>query len=246
MIELRARKTGRGKEVYCSDVCLLDELIDKKEKKVLLRDLIQNEIRSVLYARPNEPLQKGELYRLVAPAVPCLKATFYQYLDKMDGIEQYSENGKYYAAYKLSEPEQVIQVDASQFGGNEAIFAQLSRPLSKLTVSDVDMALFELGLMFENSLRSYLEELRVVHPGSVSSKDLSRLSSMIDCAVRIGVVKKGHHLTTLREERNNRAHGTVLDEKQRKVLFNKAHYLAELFVKYICFFSNQEANLTTA
>ncbi|BBO56582.1 sigma factor-like helix-turn-helix DNA-binding protein [Cobetia sp. AM6] len=236
-IELRDRESGRGKEVFCPDLSLLDELIKNVEtKKVLLKDLVQNEVKSILYARPNEPILKGDLYHMVISNVSCLRPTFYQYLEKMDSIEQYSDNGKHYAVYKHYEPDISIKIDPSQYGANDEVKNKLARPLGHLTISNVDIALGELGLIFENSLRDYLNIRREKDPSQVSSKELNNLVSMITCAVKLRVVTKGYHLNTLREERNNRAHGEVLDIHEKKKLFDRAHYLAELFVKYICFF----------
>lgn len=62
---------------------------------------------------------------------------------------------------------------------------------------------------------------------------------MIDWVAREGVVSRAHHLDTLREERNNRAHGEVPSKEERVALFNKAHYVADLFIRYICWFDNE-------
>ena len=241
-IIIRPIGKGRRKEVYCEDLNILISPENTKGR-VLLRDLVQNEIRAILLDRPNEPMLKGDLYRTLILSVPCLKPTFYQYLDKMEGVDQYLENGLHYAVFRHIEEEKRILVDIDKYKADENIKNRLRRPLDRLTVSEIDMALFELGLLFENALREYLEKLRIEQPGIVTRKDLSKLSSMIDCAVRVGVVTRGYHLNTLREERNNRAHGTSLTVEARENLFNKGHYLADMFVKYICHFILEERKI---
>ena len=110
-----------------------------------------------------------------------------------------------------------------------------------LNIKDIDIALFELGLIFENEIKDYLLEAKKTSKISVTQKDLRRLSTMVDCVIREKIVTKGHHLNTLREERNNRAHGAHPSVEERQVLFDKAHYVANLFIKYISFFNEKKA-----
>ncbi len=224
----------RCKSVYCSN---LDDLSKYEENgRVLLRDEVQNEIRSVLFERPNVPLTKGDLYNFVSKTINCLRPTFYQYLDKMDDVRQFRDGGLYYVVYDHVENVEKIDIDISKYTDDFKIKELLKRPLSLLTVENVDIALFELGLIFESSLKEYLEKQKIEQTFNVNSKDMSRLVNMIECVVREGVVTKGHHLSTLREERNSRAHGKPPSKQEREELYNKAHYISDLFVKYICFF----------
>ncbi|MEQ1559583.1 MAG: hypothetical protein ABL933_11685 [Methyloglobulus sp.] len=134
-------------------------------------------------------------------------------------------------------------MNVQQYNPSPDLMQKLSRALSKLTLDDVDMALFEFGVLFENAIRDYLVALRKKEPAKVSGNDLSKLAAMIDCAVREKIVTKGHHLNVLREERNNRAHGNIPSKEEREVLYNKAHYIADLFLKYICFFDNEAGKI---
>ena len=95
-IGLRAVVGEKYKEVFCSDLTQLDSI---GEKRVLLRDKIQEEIRSVLYWQPNIPIKKGELYKKIEKNIPCKKTTFYSYLSIMEDIKEYKENNCYYAVY---------------------------------------------------------------------------------------------------------------------------------------------------
>ncbi|WP_157862557.1 hypothetical protein [Nitrosococcus halophilus] len=174
---------------------------------------------------------------MVNKEVPCQRPTFYQYLDKATDIKQYKEGNFYYAVYEHSEEGSRIDINLGEYNLDSILMAHLIRPVSMLDIENVDIALFELGLIFENELKEYLLEARNNSTITVVQKDMRRLSTMIDCVVREGVVTKGHHLSTLREERNNRAHGKQPSIEERAVLFNKAHYLAELFIRYIAHFN---------
>ncbi|GAB60094.1 hypothetical protein RNAN_3108 [Rheinheimera nanhaiensis E407-8] len=232
-LQITQKNGGRNKIVYCKDI---DELSARVEERTLLLDQVQQEIRSILFEQPNIPIKKGDLFKEVSKNVECIRPTFYQYLERMKDIHKYKEGNNYYAVYYHNEDVEKIGIDITKYTANSKTISMLNRPLSLLTIENVDIALFELGLIFETSVKDYLTNKKASGALDVSSKDMAKLSNMIDCVVREGIVTKGHHLNTLREERNNRAHGKTPSEHERKELFNKAHYIAELFVKYICFF----------
>lgn len=225
---------AKYKIVTCNDLNFVPH--EHHNKKELLRDKIQNEIRSILFDNPNVPFKKGDLYKEVSKNVQCLRPTFYQYLEKMNDVRQYKDGSSRYVIHDHKESTSKVELNIDQYQIDEKLKVALIRPLSELTLDDVDIGLFELGLIFENGLKDYLTKAKEKSAIQVYSKDLGRLTDMINCVVREDVVTKGHHLNTLREERNNRAHGKVPNLEERIDLFNKAHYIADLFVKYIAFF----------
>jgi DNA-directed RNA polymerase delta subunit len=239
---LKTRDTSkRYKEVYCDDLNF--NLEDAGLVRTLLRDRVQNEIRSILYEKPNIPMKKGDLYKSVNKAVPCQRPTFYRYLEETTDVKKYKEGNDYYAVYEHSESVSKIDINLAEYNLDSTLMAKLLRPASMLDLENIDIALFELGLIFENELKEYLTEARASSTIKVFQKDMRKLSTMIDCVVREGVVTKGHHLNTLREERNNRAHGKQPSIEERTVLFNKAHYLAELFIRYIATFNKLKRDI---
>lgn len=157
----------------------------------------------------------------------------------MSDIRQFKDGNSYYAIYDHVENVEKIEIDIFKYTNDAKIKDLLKRPLSLLTFENVDIALFELGMIFESSLKEYLEKQKAEQSFKVSSNDMSKLVNMIDCVVREGVVKKGHHLSTLREERNSRAHGKPPSIQEKEDLYNKAHYISDLFVRYICFFQEK-------
>jgi DNA-directed RNA polymerase delta subunit len=237
-----SRKEGeKFKVVFCSDLNF--EPNEQHDTKQLLRDKIQNEIRAVLFDNPNVPFKKGDLYKEISKNITCLRPTFYHYLDEMEDVRQYQEGKNFFAVHDHKEIASKVELNVAQYQIDETLKRALLRPLSMLTLDDVDMGLFELGLIFENGLRDYLMKAKEKSVIQVHSKDLDRLTDMINCVVREGIVTKGHHLNTLKEERNNRAHGKIPELSERRDLFNKAHYIADLFVKYIVFFYKKKTEL---
>ena len=234
-IEINSQNGKRCKVVFCSNP---EKLVENVEETIPLLDRIHDEIRSILFQQPNIPIKKGGLYKKVVKSVRCKLPTLYRYLNLMTDIHQFKD-GNYYAVYQHEEQVDRIEIDIDKFKAHADTKALLERPLSLLTVSNVDIALFELGLIFENRLKEYLLQQKDKGIIKVDSKDTSKLVHMIDCVVREKVIFKKHHLSTLREERNNRAHGKSPSVQERQDLFNKAHYISELFVKYICFFDQK-------
>ncbi len=235
-LEIKKQDGKRCKVVFCSSP---ETLLENIEDTSLLRDRVQEEIKSILFEQPNISIKKGDLYKEVVKNVECIRPTFYHYLDVMTDIHQFKDGNNYYAVYQHEEQVDKIEIDIDKFNADTKTKSLLERPLSLLTVSNVDIALFELGLIFENRLKEYLLQKKIEGAMKVNSKDTSKLVHMISCVVREGVISKGHHLSTLREERNNRAHGKPPSLQERQELFNKAHYISELFVKYICYFGEK-------
>jgi len=64
---------------------------------------------------------------------------------------------------------------------------------------------------------------------------------MIDCVERNGIIAQKHHLTLLREHRNERAHGEIPDLEERKKLMQHAPFLGDLYIKYILFFMSKKS-----
>lgn len=236
-LKLKRAKTGPSKILFCPDIAQL-MTPDDTENKVTLRVKVQSEIRSVLSENLNSPMTKGALYKKITENMDCIRPTFYSYLSEMKDIKQFVENGR---SYVLSTPKnevKLVNVDLAKHQPSTELRNSLDRALSKLTIDEIDIGLFELGLHFETILKAYILKEKELGIYTVYTRDTSKLVNMIDFVVREKIITKGHHLTTLREERNNRAHGNIPSLEERKDLFYRAHYIANLFVKYICWFDN--------
>lgn len=211
---------------------------NRPPSRKLLRDKVQEEVRSILFDNPNKPFRKINLYREAKKTISCQQATFYHYLSEMKDVRQYRDGNSYFAVYENMETIHRIELNLDKYGVAPLLAKELDGSLSRLTKDEVDIALLELGRIFERKLRTYLEAAKMADVIRVNRRDMSRLVDMIDCLVREGVVRKGHHLHTLREERNMRAHGVAPTVDERSELFNRAHYIANLFVQYIAFLEN--------
>lgn len=240
--ELKQEGSSNGYTVYCLNREFEKTGSQLGSVKELLRDKIQNEIISILQANPNKPITKGQLYCQVKKEVDCLRPTFYQYLSSMNDVKQYTENGKHYCLFEYQEQQSSVDIDSKLLNScqDSELLNRLRRAISKLNIEEIDLGLFELGRVFENELKDYLEVAKQHSVIQVNRKDLEKLVSMIDCVVREKVVSKGYYLHILREERNERAHGKIPNLDERKTILNKAHYIAELYIQNIIFFNDKK------
>jgi len=109
------------------------------------------------------------------------------------------------------------------------------RAINNLNIDYVDSGLFQLGKIFETELKAFLIEARSKNSFLVSNNDLERLANMIDCVERNKIITQKHHLTLLREHRNEGAHGDIPNLPERQKLMQYAPFLGDLYIKYIPF-----------
>lgn len=217
--------------------------------KSTTREIIQQKISQYLQKQPDRKSAVADLLAHIEKVTGCKKPTFYRYLSEMaeagdirkeikDGrLHCYLESSEVYETpIALSFP-QIEDVEDDILKGN------LSRAIKNFNIDNIDMGLFQLGKIFENELKTFLMKAQEKGKYTITGKDMTRLVSMIDCVERNGIIQQKHHLTLLREHRNERAHGEIPDLEERKRLMQHAPFLGDLYLKYILFFSNQRKSL---
>ena len=137
--------------------------------------------------------------------------------------------------YVLEDREELFRAQVERIS-DVPLKENLRRAVRHLTIESVDLGLFELGKILEQQLRCFLKEARDKGVYDVGAQDLKRLVNMIDCVERNGIVKEKHHLTFLRQERNERAHGEIPDIATRRRLMQLVPFLGGLFIDYVVFF----------
>lgn len=117
----------------------------------------------------------------------------------------------------------------------------IEKALVDLNEENVDLGLFQLGREFESVLKSALVygiEKGKVNPSVSLGRDPSKwkLANMIDCARDNNLIKESGVVHLLRQERNNRAHGSRPSLEERQALMNAAPYIAGMYIDYIILF----------
>lgn len=216
----------------------------REAPKASIGQSIQDAVESYLM---NEPECKALLANVAGHAIRvtgCKKSTFYRYLSKSDNIDKTMEGGRMYCLLRTKAKVTV----AMPFPLAETILdltlkQNIGRAIANLNIDNIDMGLFYLGKIFENELRTFLVEAQSAGIYVVSNKDLARLASMIDWLERNAIVREKHHLTLLREQRNERAHGEIPDHQERERLMRHAPFLGDLYIKYISLFRQKSEEL---
>lgn len=169
----------------------------------------------------------------VVRVVGCKRPTFYKHLSTMQNIVKEKEGSTLFCCLKPLQREDKLSFPQISMLKDSSLLDDLSIALGNLNLHNVDAGLFQLGKIFENELRAFLEEAKSKNSFVVTRRDLDKLSSMIDCVVNNRIISKGHHLTLLREKRNERAHDKMPTLEERKKLMQHAPFLADLYVEYI-------------
>jgi hypothetical protein len=234
---------GKSNILRCNDLRLAS--LSTAVSKVLLREKVQGKVLDIMNSLEGRRIQKIELYRAVSKEVECIRPTFYRYLSEMTIIKQFMNDGRYYCEMAVNKPkaQSISYLDLSplEICPDTDVIDNVIKATDKLNERDVDIGLFELGRIFENVVKKYLEYSRDNNLFVVTKNDLERLVSMISCLERnrdkMSVKFKQHHLTLLREDRNLRAHDEIPSKQERLVILAKAPFVVEMFIDYIVKFS---------
>ena len=151
----------------------------------------------------------SELKAHIVKTCGCNKQTFYTYLSDMPTVGKEKHDGRLYCF--LISPASGKKVDNPYFTRFQSINdpelrPQIERAIRNLTLENVDLGLFELGKILESELKKLLFAIKEHGVLEVSRNNTNRLVNMIDFVETHGIVTNRHHLTFLRQERNERAH----------------------------------------
>ncbi len=215
----------------------------KKAPKKTINEAVRQEIIRYLLKQPERRALISDVAIHVIKVTKCKKPTFYLYLSRMENITKEYDGRKAYCRMVVDNPDKSLLFPQIEQIDDSILKDDLYRAIKNLNIDNVDLGLFQLGKIFENELKEYLLEAQKKRAFSISSKDLERLVSMIDCVERNGIIKTKHHLTLLREHRNERAHGKIPNTEEREKLMQHAPFLADLYIQYIAFFREKRNKL---
>jgi len=199
-----------------------------------VRDRVQGAIEEHLEKQPSRSISVRELAVAVVAVAKCDRPSFYTYLSTMPGVEKYKVGSTLYCRLTKDVDTPIKLPSIAKIRVTETR-EEVERAVANLDVDNVDIGLLLLGRVFEEQLRAILEKMREVGILVFSDGELRGLASAIDIAVRAGLFKEKHHLTYLRHERNQRAHGKAPSEDERRDMMGHAPFLAGLYVEYIVY-----------
>ena len=236
----RKRKSAIFEPKYQSRLTKLEILT----KDIPVRELIQNTVRKILEDQPEKKLELVTIRNLVSSETHCPPASVYSAIEEMDDIEK-EKNDSNQMVCKLQEStekytELVSRVD------DEKLATEINRALSLANIESIDLALFQLGKIFEFTLKRFMQEIQREGVIPVTSKDLQKLYLMIKWAGENGVITDDTALHYLRFERNDRGHGAPPGIDERQALLNNAPTLIPFYLDYIVLLEHRRVKLKTA
>ena len=238
IIEKRKRKIATFQPNYKSQSTKLEIL----SKNIPVGELIQNNVRDILSKQTDISLDLVSIRDLVSAALHCPPASVYSAVSKMEDVEKIVDQTKLVICrLKQSSDEYSESVNRLT---DEKLIVQISRALNLVNIESIDLALFQLGKIFEFTLKRYMQEVKSKNVIQVTNNDLGRLFSMIEWAGKNGVITDETALHYLRIERNDRGHGTPPDLDERQALLSNASTLINFFLDYIVVIENGRERLS--
>lgn len=123
----------------------------------------------------------------------------------------------------------------------EELRQNVARALAFFNEDNIDVGLFLLSKEFEEVLKKCL--LAANEKGALrfpieTAPERWRLNQMVDWARKNEIITDSAVVHTLRQERNDRAHGAMPTMGERRLLMNAGQYLSGMYIGYIKLFDD--------
>ncbi|MFC2077850.1 hypothetical protein ACFLTM_03485 [Candidatus Bipolaricaulota bacterium] len=209
--------------------------------RVSRRELIQNTTRSLLRRAEGLTLPLKDLRDSVVRDLDCPKASVYGAISQMADIEKAPNAGGVVVCTLVDATRPFKEkVDAVP---QEHLRSELRRALGLLHIDTADLALFQLGKLFEQTLRGYMEAIDASGSAVVTQQDRSKLARMVSWAGREGLIRDETALHFLRIKRNERAHGEIPSLREREALLANSGAIVPFYLDYVLLLSQRLAEL---
>jgi hypothetical protein len=246
---IEIRRTDGGTElvaVFQRDyMAQLGERVHARTRRSApLRQKVEDATRRILTAARGKDLRYVDLINQLQAEIGCPKPTLYSYVADLDFVEIVSIPGQ---GGKLCHLKDAVAYElklAAQKIHTQPLRTNVERAIQRLNEDEVDIALQLLAKEFEAALRSYLGAAK--QRGLISpQKDPERmmLADLVTCASQNGLITEKGALQYLREQRNERSHGTTPSIEERRILFEGEPHFSSMYVRYIRFLDDRRRAL---
>lgn len=233
----RKRKIAKFIPNYRSKLSKLEKLT----KDISVNELIQNTILEILISTDSTSLELRKIRDEMVQNLGCSKTSVYHAIDSMEDVEKIN-NKDHQIVIKLKSTGIELNDEYKQIANNNLI-KEIERALSLINLDTVDLGLFQLGKIFEATLKNYLSTEMSYGNYVIASNELGKLYSMITCVKKNGIITDESVLQVLRVERNGRAHGASPNKDERKALLANSKFLVNLYLDYIFLFEMRREKL---
>ena len=216
---------------------------DLLTKDMPLYQVIQDTVREILRAAPDQTMPLSQLGDQISKRLSCHPTTIYKAIGKMADIRKTeSDNTRHRLCTLIESGDKYAHLVGKI--ADRSVRAETERALRMLHIDTIDVALFQLGKLFENSLKEYMKAVAAEGKIQVTSKDKKRLFDMVNWAERNNLIADTNAPHFLRMERNDRAHGSIPDLDERSALLANSRHVVEVYLQYIALFVGRMRNCT--
>ena len=233
----RKRKLAIFEPNYRSQLTKLEILT----KDIPVRKLIQNTVRRILEDQPEQQLELVTIRNLVSTETHCPPASVYSAIENMDDVEK-EKNDSNQIVCRLKTSTKIYDEQVSMIDDKKMV-TEINRALSLVNIESIDLALFQLGKIFEYTLKRYMQEIQKKNLLPVTSNDMKKLFNMVQWAGKNDVIIDNTALQYLRIERNDRGHGAPPEKDERQALLSNAPTLIQFYLDYIVLLEKRRAKI---
>jgi hypothetical protein len=215
-------------------------------KNKTLRQRVTDAATRILGEREAKEMALAELVLRLQQEFNCPKHTLYQYIARIEAVESLSVPGSSVKLCRLKGVTIHASYPVVEQLDDSGLRERIERALNKMTEADVDLALFLLSKEFEAVLKRYLVDANSKGVIAVNlGKDPERwkLANMVDFVRNQQIIQDAGALQYLREQRNDRAHGSMPTLDERQLMLKTAPHFAEMYIGYIRIFDDLRRRL---
>lgn len=211
------------------------------KKQKTLFEHIEVDVRQALESAPGKQMGLKKLVDLLTEKYGKRYTKPYQslhgYVSRMDFVEKVPVDGSKQLMCRLvTDDSGELRARAEQIR-TTTLRSNVIRSLTFLTEADVDVALFLLSKEFEATLQRYVElAIQVGTLPPLGPRERLKLDGMISKIKNANILTDDAVLSFLRQSRNDRAHGAMPSQEERKIMMSQIGVTAGMYIDYIQFF----------
>jgi hypothetical protein len=209
-------------------------------KQTTQREKLEEIVRRQLETGLGYQMPLSEVISLLTSKHGFHDKTAYSYIRQAESIETLTVPGTRTKICRLRDKQGLSFPQISNIT-DAGLRESIEKAILDLNEEDIDLGLFQLGREFEVIIKKSL--VRASGKGKITlntalGKDPTKwkLANMVDCAKDNGLITDLGVANLLRQERNNRAHGSRPSLAERRALVNASQYIAGMYIDYIILF----------
>lgn len=223
---------------YKSDLATFGARFTRKQttQREKLEEIVHQQLETALGFQ----IPLSEIILLLTSKHGFNNKTAYLYLRQAESIEPLIVPGTRTKICRLKDKQGLSFPQLSSIT-DTSLRESIEKAILDLNEENIDLGLFQLGREFEVVIKKSLA--RGSSKGKIAlSTALGRdsnkwkLANMVDCSKDNGLITDLGVTNLLRQERNNRAHGSRPSLAERRALVNAAQYIAGMYIDYIILF----------